>query len=215
MDLMWAAAKATTKPEFEACLKDMEKVDTSAANHLRKFKPYSLWSKHAFSSVPKCGTLLDNLCESFNSKIVEARSKPLINCMEMIRRYLMTRIHRNRDSMMKYQGPICPKIQAKLEISKGESRYCTSTWSGGPKFEVNCFGQQVVVDLEKHTCTCYQWDLTGIPCKHVVSAIGFKKKKGPKTMYTTIIAGQDTLQPIPTLSNQQMDQTYGLFLPEI
>ena len=84
---------------------------------------------------------------------------------------------KNRDTVLKKFGPICVKIQDKLEVNKEATRDCISTWSSGSKFEVHCKGNQFVVDLDKHTCACYKWDLTGIPCKHAVSAIDYKKEK--------------------------------------
>jgi hypothetical protein len=30
---------------------------------------------------------------------------------------------------------------------------------------------EFVVDIEKRTCDCRRWDLTGIPCSHVVSCV--------------------------------------------
>ena len=68
----------------------------------------------------------------------------------------MKRIPRNRDTMLKKFGPICPGIQDKLEVNNEATRDCTSTWSGGSKFEVHCMGKQFVVDLDKHTCACYR-----------------------------------------------------------
>ena len=85
--------------------------------------------------------LLNNLCETFNSKIVEAREKPLVNILETIRRYLMVRIRNNKDSMAKYEGPICHKIQQKLEKFKEASIDYTSIWSSGSRWEVNSCGK--------------------------------------------------------------------------
>jgi len=34
--------------------------------------------------------------------------------------------------------------------------------------------EKFVVDLSKHSCTYYFWDLVGIPCRHVVAAINYK-----------------------------------------
>jgi len=34
--------------------------------------------------------------------------------------------------------------------------------------------EKFVVDLSKHSYTCYFWDLVGIPCRHVVAAINYK-----------------------------------------
>ena len=54
---MWAAARETTRPGFEAKMEMMRNVDVNAYGH-------------AFSTWPKCDMLLNNLCESFNSKIM-------------------------------------------------------------------------------------------------------------------------------------------------
>ena len=78
--------------------------------------------------------------------------------------------------MTKYLDPICQKIQQKLEKYKEASIDCTSIWSSGAKWEVNTYGKQFVVDMEKHSCAFNRWDLTGIPCKHAVSVIAFKKE---------------------------------------
>jgi len=32
----------------------------------------------------------------------------------------------------------------------------------------------LLVDLSNHSCSCYFWDLVGIPCRHVVAAINYK-----------------------------------------
>ena len=71
-DLMWAVARETTKFGFEAKLEMMRKVDVNAYGHLMGID-CTQWSRHAFSTWPKYDMLLKNLCESFNSKIVDAR----------------------------------------------------------------------------------------------------------------------------------------------
>ena len=34
--------------------------------------------------------------------------------------------------------------------------------------------EKFIVDLTEHSCSCYFWDLVGIPCRHVVAAIHYK-----------------------------------------
>jgi hypothetical protein len=89
--------------------------------HLKGIKEVH-WCRHAFSTMPKCDMLLNNLYEVFNSKLITARDKSLLTMCEMIRRYLMTRIVKNRETMNKVSGPLCPRIQNKLNINKIESR---------------------------------------------------------------------------------------------
>ena len=127
---MWGVTKSSTVAAFESYMKQMEIMSKEACDELRGRFPLQ-WVRHAFPYYPKCDMLLNNICETFNLKIVEAREKPLVNMLETIRRYLMVRIYKNRNSMANYQGPICHKIQQKLEKCKEASIDCKSIWSGG------------------------------------------------------------------------------------
>jgi hypothetical protein len=147
-DLMWAAAKETTEAGFNAKMEQIKVLNKDAYGHLKGIKAKH-WSKHDFSQIPKCDMQLNNLCEVFNSKIVEARDKPILTMCEMIRKYLMTRIVKNGEQMANYRGPICPRAQDKLQLNKTEGRDSRTTVCGGNKFEINLHGKQYKVDLEK------------------------------------------------------------------
>ena len=129
-DLMWEAANKTTKAEFEAVMGQLKGVSLKAYQDVVEDDP-SLWAQHAFTTFPECDTLLNNLRETFNCKIVNAKGRPILVMMEKIKRYLTTSIRTNRDAMMKHKGPVCPKRQQKLELNKNASRHCKSCWSGG------------------------------------------------------------------------------------
>ncbi|KAL6134417.1 hypothetical protein ACLB2K_066648 [Fragaria x ananassa] len=119
----------------------------------------------------------NNICESFNAVIVDARKKPPITMFEEMRWKLMKRIQMRRQIMDKYEHNICPKPRDTLEKNKIKSADCTPTFNGGDRFEVeNIQGTKNVVDLRLRTCSCRRWDLTGIPCKHAVSAIYWKRE---------------------------------------
>jgi hypothetical protein len=45
-----------------------------------------VWSKHTFSSKSKSDMLLNNISESFNSSILEARKKLIMFMLETIRK---------------------------------------------------------------------------------------------------------------------------------
>ena len=53
----------------------MRNVYANAYGHLMGID-YAHWSRYAFNAWPKCDILLNNLCESFNSKIIDARDSP-------------------------------------------------------------------------------------------------------------------------------------------
>ncbi|KAK9282021.1 hypothetical protein L1049_004932 [Liquidambar formosana] len=116
------------------------------------------------------------MCETFNGYILEAKDKHIITLIEMVRQALITRMTEKREGMLGYRGPICPKIQGKVEKLKSQSRKCTSHWAGGGLFEVRCHPDTFVVNLEARTCSCKKWDLIGIPYKHAISSIAYKKE---------------------------------------
>ncbi|KAG8379641.1 hypothetical protein BUALT_Bualt07G0110100 [Buddleja alternifolia] len=97
---LWNAAKATTLPEYELRMKEMGLLDESVVEWFNN-KPPSQWIRSHFQTFPKCDMLLNNLCESFNSSILEAREKPILTMLEWIREYLMITLTENRNKAKK------------------------------------------------------------------------------------------------------------------
>ncbi|XP_071933180.1 uncharacterized protein [Coffea arabica] len=93
---LWAAAKATAPAEFVSKMEDMAAIDLDAAKWFDD-KPPSQWSKTHFSTYLKCDVLLNNICEYFNSKILDVREKLIIEMIKLLRLYMMQRMKQNRD----------------------------------------------------------------------------------------------------------------------
>ncbi|KAK1427701.1 hypothetical protein QVD17_16394 [Tagetes erecta] len=121
----------------------------------------------------KCDVLLNNWCEVFNKQLVDARDKPIITCLEFIREYLMKRIVKVQsliDKPKTQEYPLTPFVRNQLdEIKKCTAEYnVVMAW--GNKYQVSGpWLDQCVVDVQTKTCSCRKWELTGIPCKHVVA----------------------------------------------
>ena len=79
--MLWAAARATTPAVFERKMKDLKDVNERAYNWLAAKNP-SEWSKSHFKESVKCDMLLNNVCESFNGAILDARDKPIVTLLE-------------------------------------------------------------------------------------------------------------------------------------
>ncbi|VVA30951.1 PREDICTED: transposon, partial [Prunus dulcis] len=88
---LWAAARSTTLPWWKAEMDNIMEIFAPAHAWLQN-KPAIHWSRLHFTTGAKCDILLNNLCECFNSAILEARDKPIITMVERIRTYLMLRI---------------------------------------------------------------------------------------------------------------------------
>ncbi|KAK8681766.1 hypothetical protein V6N13_054168 [Hibiscus sabdariffa] len=159
-DVVWKAARATYSREFEAAMDQLKALSVPAYEWIKKINP-AQWSRSHFSTRSKCDMLLNNLCESFNKVILEARDKPILTMMEVIRTKLMKKVVSKREEAEKWPGPLC-----------------WATRAGGERYQVQGgLGHQHVVDLVQHTCSCRRWDLSGIPCIHAISAIQETNRK--------------------------------------
>lgn len=74
------------------------------------------------NDIIKNDVINNNMCETFNLVMVEARSKPIIAMHEEIRRYVMQRIVAKRKYTVKYwKVNASPNIVAKLEKERNKS----------------------------------------------------------------------------------------------
>ncbi|KAK6793634.1 hypothetical protein RDI58_007087 [Solanum bulbocastanum] len=170
---LWKAASATTIDRFDACMTDLFELDKDAYAWLSAKVP-SEWSRSHFSPLPKCDILLNNQCEVFNKFILDARDKPIVKLLETIRHLLMTRINSNREKAEKWNlNDICPTIKKKLAKTMKKAANYIPKRSNMWNYEVIGLveGDNWAVDLNNRTCSCRQWELLGVPCKHVISSI--------------------------------------------
>ena len=80
-------------------------MDQVAYNWLIAANP-NRWVRSHFSTRAKCDALTNNLCESFNSNILEAREKPIVGLIECVRRKLVNRTQVKLKGMTKYNGTV-------------------------------------------------------------------------------------------------------------
>ncbi|KAL5757505.1 hypothetical protein ACOSP7_020116 [Xanthoceras sorbifolium] len=95
--------------------------------------------------------------------------------MEAIRRKLMKRSHNKLVRAKKWPSSIPPKIKKKIAKRQDEGRFVTVLCSTETLFEVKEESKFYVVDLEKQSCDCGLWEVTGIPCKHAMAVITTKR----------------------------------------
>lgn len=94
--------------------------------------------------------------------------------LDDIRLALMERMRAKKAFVRQFVAGVAPRISQKLEEAYEEQKNCDCRWNGGDSrtgFEVLHYEIGHVVDLERKTCSCRSWDMTGIPCAHAMSAI--------------------------------------------
>ncbi|XP_021738189.1 uncharacterized protein LOC110704678 [Chenopodium quinoa] len=168
--LFWDAARATTLADFEVAMESIKFLSKDAFVFLDDI-PAKHWSRNAFSSNCKSNMLLNNVCETFNVVIREARDKPILTQMEWLRRYMMKRHNEKWEAGKKMEGKVTPYVTKLFERIERAARHCIVQVSRGDSYEVELNGDTVLVDIGDRTCTCYHWQLTGIPCVHRFACI--------------------------------------------
>jgi hypothetical protein len=129
------------------------------------------WSR-AFFRLGSNYDLVDNMCESFNNSIMDARFYPVISMNEAIRKKVMVRIQENRTKAERWTGTVCPNIFKKLKVNIERSGRCDVLWNGQDGFEVQeREDRRYIVNLNQRSCTCRYWQLSGLPCCHAISCM--------------------------------------------
>ncbi|KAM6586893.1 hypothetical protein CsatA_009498 [Cannabis sativa] len=159
-------------------MEEIKKISNEAYEWLMAAGP-SHWSRSHFRTHPKCDILLNNMCEGFNGtrSIRVARERPILSMLERIRMYLMQRMTKHRQSVLMWDSNISPKAVQIIEKNKEEAGSHLPTKSRELIYQIhNMYGNIYSVDLRSWVCSCRRWELTGIPCSHVVAVIWHNKQ---------------------------------------
>lgn len=173
----WKCVKATSGGEYETELAKPREISEEAHKDFI-FRNPDTFCKSKFKTWVACDVVDNNMAETFNSFILLARYKPIISMLEDIRLALMGRMREKKKLEDRFVAGVSPMISLKLEEAYNEQAKCECKWNGEDSqsgFEVHLNGVGHAVDIEKKTCSCRGWDLTGVPCCHGMSALLYMK----------------------------------------
>ncbi|EPS64713.1 hypothetical protein M569_10068, partial [Genlisea aurea] len=183
---LWMAARATRQEIFNSRMAELKELNKDAHKWLED-KPPQQWSRAFFDESVKCDTLLNNMSESFNSCIIEARGQPIIQLFETIRNLVMVRLQSCRENAAKWSGGLCPRITQLLEKSIAATKRCSAAVCNDGVWQItdcnDSVPEQFIVDLVQKSCSCRRWSLTGIPCGHAVKAMWCSQKNPSDGVY--------------------------------
>lgn len=117
--------------------------------------------------------MTNNLAESFNNWIKPHKSLNLDDLMDKIRQFLMIKWNERRKVSRKLQGLVLPHIIKKLK-EKSRNLDLDVVECSNEVGEVSVLGGsgfRFVVKLHEKTCSCREWQVSGIPCIHAIAFI--------------------------------------------
>ncbi|KAL0358062.1 UNVERIFIED_CONTAM: hypothetical protein Scaly_1491900 [Sesamum calycinum] len=80
-NVLWNAARACTVNDWKMRMQEIKKL-SEAAHDWFNDKPATQWSRSHFNEISTCDMLLNNVCETFNACILDAREKPILIMLE-------------------------------------------------------------------------------------------------------------------------------------
>jgi len=123
------------------------------------------WFRNAFRTDIKTD-LVNILSEVFNNYIIDYHDKQIQTMMECIRTRLMNMRHHKREEGRSAHWEITPYMAEKMENEKTHARYHRPMQAGVSIWQVASIDIVYSVDFYEH----FRWDLSGLPCKHTISA---------------------------------------------
>lgn len=170
----WQAARAYNELEFGYAMESIKSISVEAHKWLSEVS--TVWSRHAFNEAVKNDHITNNLAESFNHWVGPLRFKPVLTMLEGIRTKLMTRLQKRYEKGLHWTGTVGPHVRKRLQKAQVKGRNSTTLlFAGGDEYEVLENGVSHHLHLNAHTCTCMEWQISGIPCRHAATALTHKR----------------------------------------
>ncbi|KAH6776564.1 hypothetical protein C2S52_014125 [Perilla frutescens var. hirtella] len=162
----WICAWSTYKEEFDDNLKHLGALSKQAAEDFVKYNLMT-FCRAFFSSRSKCDIVDNNMCESFNSTIVDAREKPIVSILTEIRLAAMERLAAHKilsDKWINEWSPTCmQKYQDNMEAAFG----CIVFFNGA-------YGYEIVDGDDRHNVV-----MQPMPGKEFMDCDAFDKLQPP------------------------------------
>ncbi|XP_016508009.2 uncharacterized protein LOC107825647 [Nicotiana tabacum] len=148
--VLWWCTWCTYAEDLKDQLEKIWDLNKDAAEALLRYPPQA-WCRTYMDTICKNQLVENNLIESFNKWIVDARHKPIIKMLEDIRIKTMNLLKEHEEEIAQTACEVNANGQNGYEVIEESDKHC--------------------VNLAVKKCTCRSWDLTGIPCPHAIRAI--------------------------------------------
>ena len=172
--LFWKIARSYTEGDYKENLKELRLYSPGAHESLLRTNPVA-WSRAYFRLGSCFNDNFNNLSESFNKTIKEARKKPLLELLEDIRRQCMVRNAKRAIVASRLRTRFTKRAHKEIEATKEKSKDCKRYIACGDYNEIDDGGTTYSVDMGARTCGYIKWQLTGILCIHASCVIMEKR----------------------------------------
>lgn len=111
----WKIAKSYSMADYTEALEELNNTNPAAAASFRAYTPKNFCRAFMNPSI-KCDAITNNMAETFNGYIINARTKHLLYMLEDIRGALMQTVCTKRQEMEKNLP--CSALESKHNLTK-------------------------------------------------------------------------------------------------
>ncbi|XP_044472285.1 uncharacterized protein LOC123200945 [Mangifera indica] len=168
-----AAAQAARLDVFRNSLEQIKRVSSGAYEWLIQIEP-EYWTNAVFKGESYHQITYD-VAELYVNCIEEAREQPLIRKLESILGKMMELMNNRLLESSRWSTKLTPLKEEKLKEETYRARLLRVLFSSETLFEVHNDSTNVV-DTNKHSCSCQEWKVTGLPCRHAIAVFNVTKR---------------------------------------
>ncbi|XP_057803157.1 uncharacterized protein LOC131018454 [Salvia miltiorrhiza] len=121
--------------------------------------------------VRRTSFMTSNAAETMNSRLLWARRLPVASLIETYRAIMEKWFDRRRISAASRSHELTEVVEGKLHVAVEAGRQLAVRGTTTHMFSIEDDHAFYIVDLENRTCSCAQFDLDDIPCRHACAAI--------------------------------------------
>ncbi|KAG7584249.1 Zinc finger SWIM-type [Arabidopsis suecica] len=167
--LISKAARAYRKTTFYEFFEEIERASPGCAEYLMVIGLEHWTRSHCYGQ--RYNIMTSNVAESLNAVLKEARELPIVTTLEYIRGTLMTWFEKRREKATQHDKPLTPKVEEIVQRDYERSTCYDVAKINNEQYEIKTTtGLSYVVDIQKRTCTCEEFNLLQIPCSHAIAA---------------------------------------------
>lgn len=162
-------AYARTSDKYEETLGKMRELKEELYDWVVAAGPEN-WANSLFPRR-RWDKIFTSQAASFNRFMQEERGLPVVSFITAHRQKLSELIMRKQSEAVKWETPVGRNINMKIKENQTLSVGLNHRSVSPSSMEVYENGETFAVALDMKSCSCREWGMTGIPCRHACCAV--------------------------------------------
>nr|GEU43164.1 ankyrin repeat-containing protein [Tanacetum cinerariifolium] len=177
-ELFWKACKAYRISDFEECFSTLRNWLPSVANKLDMIG-LEKWARVHFPGM-RYDYMTSNSAKSVNALSQHSRKLSIFMIINWFIKYLQQWYFDHRQTADEHKHELIPWAEAKLAQRIAKSFTWTVRPAANYLYNVVDYYKNATIKLNTRTCSCGQWQLSGLPCGHLIAVMRHLRQSSVK-----------------------------------